>query len=188
MPSIDHDEIARLTEEYGGSWGVNHALRLLHLISLIAEGQEYDHEVVWLAAYLHDWGGYPAWQQPGVDHALRSRQVIQEYLAGKGLPADQLEKVLECIEFHHAGGEGRSLEAILLADADALDFMGMVGVWREAAMKPKDLRKAYESILNRREKLNKVIRLEKTKEIAAARLQETEMLLTAFQEETFGYF
>ncbi len=85
MEKIDKEEIVRLTEEYGGPWGINHTRRLLHLISIIGEGQEYNAEVVWVAAHLHDWGGYPKWAQTGVDHALRSRQVAEEFLAEKGL-------------------------------------------------------------------------------------------------------
>ena len=42
MSAIDKEEIARLTEEYGGTWGINHTRRLLHLIDHIGEGLEYD--------------------------------------------------------------------------------------------------------------------------------------------------
>jgi hypothetical protein len=34
MPALDKDEIARLTEQYGGEWGINHTRRLLHLVEL----------------------------------------------------------------------------------------------------------------------------------------------------------
>ena len=37
MSAIDKEGIARITEEYGGSWGINHTRRLLHLIDLIGE-------------------------------------------------------------------------------------------------------------------------------------------------------
>ena len=50
---IDNDEIARLTEEYGGAWGINHTRRLLKLISIIGEGLGYDEHTAWLAAHLH---------------------------------------------------------------------------------------------------------------------------------------
>ena len=58
---MDNDEIQRRTEEYGGEWGINHTRRILHLVSLIGEGRAHDSESVWLAAHLHDWGGYPKW-------------------------------------------------------------------------------------------------------------------------------
>jgi HD superfamily phosphodiesterase len=71
MDPKDRDEIVRLTEEYGGQWGINHTRRLLQLIAIIGEGLQYDQDVVWLAAHLHDWGAYGPWVQAGVDHAVR---------------------------------------------------------------------------------------------------------------------
>ncbi len=129
--NIDRDEIIRLTEEYDGPWGINHTRRLLHLIAVIGEGQSYDSEVVWVSAHLHDWGGYSPWAQAGVDHALRSKQVAETFLAERNYPEDFKARVLECIEFHHSGDPNRSIESILLSDADALDFLGVVGVMRD---------------------------------------------------------
>ena len=82
---LDRDEIAALTEEYGGAWGINHSRRLLHLVTLIRDDRDYDDEVVWLAAHLHDWGGYSQWAQSGVDHAVRSAEVAAGFLAPEGL-------------------------------------------------------------------------------------------------------
>ncbi len=76
---MDHDEIVRLTQEYGLDFGVKHTLRLLKLVELIGEGQDYNHEAIWLAAYLHDWGGYAPWPKPDVDHAVRSREVADQF-------------------------------------------------------------------------------------------------------------
>jgi hypothetical protein len=64
----------------------------------------------------------------------------------------------------------------------------VVGVLRDFSKKPGDLRKAYEVVLSRKEKLRLSICLEKSKAIAAKRLERMESLLTAFNEETFGYF
>ncbi len=30
-----------------------------------------------LAAYMHDWGAFPVYIQKGVEHAIRSRQVVE---------------------------------------------------------------------------------------------------------------
>lgn len=46
LMNIDQNEIARLTEEYGGQWGINHTRRLLQLISIISEGQQYNSDAV----------------------------------------------------------------------------------------------------------------------------------------------
>jgi uncharacterized protein len=161
---------------------------LLRLISTIGEGQEYDSDAVWLAAHLHDWGGYARWAQPGVDHALRSKQIAETFLAQQGYPRDLVELVLECIEHHHSGDPDRSIEAILLSDADALDFLGVVGVLRDFSKNPRDLRKGYEAAKKRREKLPQMLCLDKSKDMAAKRIAEMDEVLASFESDSFGYF
>jgi uncharacterized protein len=188
MADIDRDEIARLTEEYGGQWGINHARRLLHLISLIGEGQPYNQDAVWLAAHLHDWDAYQPWAERGVDHALRSKQVAETFLAERDCPEDLRGLVLECIEHHHHSDPGRSLEAILFYDADALDFLGVVGVLRDFSKNPRDLRKGYEATKKRRETLPATLCLEKSRELARSRIQIMDELLARFEADSGGYF
>jgi uncharacterized protein len=186
--AIDHAEITRLTEEYGGQWGINHTRRLLELVSLIGEGLSYDGEALWIAAHLHDWGAYSPWAEEGVDHALRSRQVAEDFLARRACP-EQLEAlVLECIEFHHTGGEQRSLEAILLREADILDFLGVVGVLRDFSKNARDLRKACTISRGRRDSLPGLLSLEKAKAIAVQRLQLMDEMLARFEVDSFGYY
>jgi uncharacterized protein len=186
--SVSISKIEDLTEEYGGQWGIDHTKRLLKIISIIDEGLTYDREAVTLAAYLHDWGAYPKWIEPGVDHAIRSRQVGEEFLIENGCEKDLMGLVLECIEYHHSATLNNSIEAILLSDADALDFLGAVGTLRDFSKNPKDLRKANETVKDRRNKLQKRLLLEKTREIASNRINFMDQLLRVFEEETFGYF
>ncbi|HSD84505.1 MAG TPA: HD domain-containing protein [Anaerolineae bacterium] len=186
--NIDQAEIARLTEEYGGAWGINHTRRLLQLIETIGEGLAFNSEALWLAAHLHDWGGYAPWAQKGIDHALRSRQVAEAFLKDRGCPDELKALVLECIELHHAGGSDRSLESILLRDADALDFLGVVGVLRDFSKNPRDLRQAYEETKRRRTQLPDLIHLEKARAIASVRVKQMDKLLAQFEAESFGCF
>ena len=188
MIGMDKEEIVRLTEEYGGEWAINHTRRLLHLVSLIAEGQEYNADAVWLAAHLHDWGGYARWARPGVSHAARSRQVAETFLAEKGYPEDLSELVLECIALHHSRDPGKSTEAILLSDADALDFLGVVGILRDFSKNPRDLKKGYETSKKRRETLFQMLCLDKSKTIAAKRMGEMDQVFAHFEADSFGYF
>lgn len=187
MP-FDRGEVAALTEEYGDAWGIEHTRRLLQLIALIDEGRDYDHEAVWLAAHLHDWGGYQAWATPGVDHALRSAEVAAEFLTARDYPEDRLVLVLEAIRTHHVGGPGRSLEAMLLSDADALDFLGVVGLLRMFSMAPRNLRAACEKARQRRERLPGSLSLASSRELAGPRLTEMDDVLAAFERETFGMY
>ncbi len=186
--AIDKEKIAALTEEYGGGWGINHTRRLLKLIETIGEGQEYDREAVWLACYLHDWGGYKPWIQEGVDHALRSKQVAGEYLEKAGIDPKQKERVLECIEYHHRATKDNSTEAALLFDADALDFLGAVGVLRRFSMTPRDLKKAFDAAKGQMEKLPGALIFDKSRAMAKERLPGMKALLETFEKETFGLY
>jgi uncharacterized protein len=188
MKTIDRDAIIRLTEEYGGRWGINHTRRLLQLIAIIGEGLTYDADVLWIAAHLHDWGAYPPWAIDGVDHALRSTQVAHMFLMEQDCPPDLIQPIVDCIGFHHQAGVHPRIEAILLRDADALDFLGVVGILRDFSKTPRDLRKAYEIVQRRRATLPHMLHLEQAKAIAADRIQRMDAVLAAFTDETFGNF
>jgi uncharacterized protein len=187
--NLDRNEIEHLTEEYGGQWGINHTRRLLELIAIIGEGQQYNSEAVWVAAHLHDWGAYPAWAQKDVDHAARSVQVAEAFLTERDCPEDLKALVSECIALHHTGERtNRSMESILLFDADVLDFLGVVGVLRDFSKNPKEMRKAFDTIQKRRAKLPGMIVLDKSKEIAALRLIQMDALLATFEQDSWGHF
>jgi uncharacterized protein len=185
---IDKDEIARLTEEYCGVWGINHTRRLLQLMAIIGQDLVVDSEALWVATHLHDWGAYSPWAQKDVDHALRSSQVAGPFLMERGYPEEKIALVTEIIALHHAGGADRSPEAILLRDADILDFLGVVGILRDFSKNPKDMRKAYEVIRQRRAKLPGMLALPAAQTIAAERVKEMDALLAQFEAESFGCF
>lgn len=188
MEAMNYPEIVSLTEKYVGSWGLNHARRILKMVEIIGKGQDYNKEVIWVAAHLHDWGAYSPWAKEGIDHAVRSRQVAGQILPLMGYPTEFIDQVLECIETHHTAGNHRCTEAILLSDADALDFLGIVGVLRDFAKKPKDLKTAFSTVKNRMTQLPTQLRLERSRAIAEVRLQEMSWLLERFEEETFRLY
>jgi len=185
---MDREEIARLTKDYGAGWGMGHAQRILRLTSIIADGLDYDREAIWIAAHMHDWGGWPHWAIPGIDHAVRSTTVAEEYLSQNDCPMELKNRVLECIEFHHGGDEHRSFESKLFTDADALDLLGAMGTIRIFSMNPRDLQGGYQAVEMWRIKCMNAIRLEGSKRIAARRLETMDQVLRMFEEESFGYF
>lgn len=185
---IDRDEIARLTEQYGGQWGIQHTRRLLELMRRIGAGLTHNAQAVWLAAHLHDWGGYPPWAQKDVDHVQRSMQVVEPFLEERGCPPQLKALVMECIALHHQPGADRSVEAILLRDADVLDFLGVVGALRDFSKNPRDMRRAYDQIKQRRQSLPTLLHLPASKAIAAERLRHMDRLLRDFEAESAGAF
>lgn len=185
---ISIDEIAKLTKEYGGEWGINHTKRLLKIISIIGEGIQYNNDALIISAYLHDWGAYTKWAVPDVDHAIRSKQVASRFLKEQKCEMDLMKLILECIEYHHSATNNNSIEARLLSDADALDFLGVVGTLRDFSKKPNNLRKAYETVEMRRNTLPKRLLIDKSREIAERRVRLMDELLIEFTHETFGIF
>jgi uncharacterized protein len=186
--NINRDELEHLTTDYGGAWGINHTRRLLQLIALIGEGHSYNADALWVAAHLHDWGAYGKWAQPGVDHALRSRQVAEAFLAERSYPPDETNLILDCIEFHHADNSTRCLEVQLLSDADVLDFLGVVGVLRDFSKNAKEMRQAYDISRKRRAKLPGMLCLARSKEVAVQRLADMDALFAKFEADAFGCF
>jgi len=126
--------------------------------------------------------------QPGIDHPLRSGEVGRDYLAQGGYPAAWVQEVVGCIETHHQCGLDRSLEAQLLSDADALVFLGVIGILRDFGKKPKALWDSDDTTRKRMAKLPGLLCLEKSRQIAAERLQEMEHVLQRFEQESFGCF
>ena len=134
--SFTLDDIVEMTLQDGENWAVAHARRLLKLIDEIGQGISYDSQALTLAVYLHDWGAFPRYAQKGVEHALRSRQVAEsEILPFMDLSPSHKELALEAIELHDYRDTrpANSNEALLLREADMLEFLGVVGMARDFA-------------------------------------------------------
>ena len=183
------DDAIQMTRQVGEDWAVAHAKRLLALIQQIGEGIPYDLQVLELAAYLHDWGGFPPYLQKNVEHAVRSRQVVEaEILPGLDLTPAQKETLLEAIELHDYRDERptTSNEALLLREADMLEFLGMIGVARDFGRGPRNLETCHRRILSRREDIQDRFTLPRAREIARVRLERMENCLQWLHEESFG--
>jgi uncharacterized protein len=183
------EDIVQMTLQHGEGWAVAHAQRLQALIHEIGVGLDYDPAALTLATYLHDWGAFPCYAQPGVDHALRSRQIAEaEILPRMDLPPGAQEIVLEAIELHDYRDQRptRSSEALLLREADMLEFLGMIGLAREFARGPKDVAACQRRILGRRAGVEGRFTLLRAREIAQARLEHMAQCLRWLEEESFG--
>jgi len=190
MNSLSISEIEKLTLEYGTGWAVAHVQRLLKLIDQIGVEMEYDRQALTWAVYLHDWGAFPKFAQPDCEHALRSKQIAEaEILPQIDLPFDVKAKIIEAIELHDYRDKRpvNSNEALLLREADFLDFLGAIGIAREFAKGPKDLGKSYQQILKRRDEIKDRFTIPQARVIAEERLSRMDEFLQALQEESFGY-
>jgi HD superfamily phosphodiesterase len=183
------DDIIQMTYDAGENWAVAHAKRLLELIKQIGADIPYDFHILELAAYLHDWGAFPKYIQKDVEHALRSRQVVERgILHYLDLTDEQKTILLETIELHDYRDprQPQSKEALLLREADMLEFLGMIGIAREFARGPKNVETCYKRILSRRYGIQGRFTLLRAQEIGQVRLERMEKSLQWLMEEGFG--
>lgn len=113
------------------SHDMTHINRVKSLCLEIREKEGGDPLVLQLAALLHDVGVIKEHEEGG-DHAVYSADIASEFLSKAGLGKELIEAVTNCIRTHRfsAGKSPETLEARILQDADRLDALGAVGIFR----------------------------------------------------------
>lgn len=126
-------ELESIVEGSGAhpAWGINHCLRVFNLAKELSQHLTLDHEVLYVAALLHDIGKYPCYALTNIDHPLRSKGIATNVLQRMSFDQKKLAKVLDAIESHMYYSEpGRCDEAVYLRDSDILDNLGNIGLIR----------------------------------------------------------
>lgn len=123
-------EIAKRRTKPHGCHGWDHVERVYELCCFIGEKEEGDLETIKIAALLHD----IARDKRG-DHAKNSADEAERILLALSFPRTKIPRIVDAIKTHRFSGKSkpRTLEAKILADADKLDAMGAVGIYRAAA-------------------------------------------------------
>lgn len=111
-----HPELIKLVGslKFRTSYGQNqllHSLETAHLAGLMAEELHADVRLARISGLLHDIGKAMSHENGG-PHALVGAEIARRY----GMPAP----VVNCIAAHHYEEEPQSVEAVLIAAADAL--------------------------------------------------------------------
>ncbi|MBC8027917.1 MAG: HD domain-containing protein [Steroidobacteraceae bacterium] len=114
------------------AWGASHSLRDYDLAKSLAaeDGVTLDDDVLFAAAYLHDVAAFAAFKKAGVDHQDQAANIIGDLLANTGFPPPKLDAVRGAIRTHMFARDPTGPEAIYLHDADALDWLGAIGIAR----------------------------------------------------------
>jgi uncharacterized protein len=177
-----------LTIEYGEGWGYPHVCRVLHLIEEIGASLSYNQNIILYASYLHDWGAFPRFHESGVDHALRSMQVAEEeILPHTTLSEPDRQAILDAIALHDYRDlrPATATESLLLREADMLDMLGVIGILREFAWGPNNLKTCYERVLARRNGITGKLTLPRAQIIAAERLERMDRVFAELTRESF---
>lgn len=122
------------------AWGASHARRDYALAKslAVADGVTLDDDVLFAASLLHDMSAFASWKVAGLDHSDAAAQKIDAVLGGTDFPHPKLEAVRAAIRTHMYYRDPVSAEAKYLHDADALDWLGAIGIARQTALVSKD--------------------------------------------------
>lgn len=179
---------ARPVDKFG------HQPRLYALAQRIGEGLEYDDDVLFAAAWMHDLGVFighrPADpQQLAIwNHVPYTVARSRELLAEWGFPVAKLDAVTAAIASHQPQDEPKHMEGILLRDADILEQLGAIGALRTLVKVGRDTRyPTFSSVLpvlqRAADELPSKLNLSAARHLAALRVQVLNAFIAAIQEE-----
>ncbi len=173
------------------AWGWTHSERDYQLAKDIAakEGLRIDLDVLFAAAFSHDMGAIGEFQKEGVDHAARSAELAEPLLREAGFPMAKWPAVRDSILGHmHDKASGSRPEAIVLHDADTLDFLGTVGVARRLSVtgEAPDYAGGLVRIRDFADNLPGRLVTATAKRMAAPRVAEMRQFLDQLNAETLG--
>jgi len=96
---------------------------------------DFDDDVLFASAYLHDIAAFAPWggDEPP-DHSDVGADVVGRILKDTGFPMSKLDAVRDAIRTHMYYRDPVGPEALYLHDADALDWLGAIGVARVMAL------------------------------------------------------
>ena len=171
-----------------------HQPRLYALARRIGEGMEFDDDILFAAAWMHDLGVFAGHRPSDPDllaawnHVPYTVARASDLLAGWGFPVAKLDAVAAAIATHQPQDEPRQIEGILLRDADILEQLGAIGALRALAKVGRDTRyPTFSSVLpvlrRAADELPSKLNLPLARHLAAPRVQVLRAFLAAIQEE-----
>jgi uncharacterized protein len=117
------------------AWGYVHSQRDYGLALQLAkaDGVTLDDDVLFAASWLHDMAAFAPYAKQSEDHSDTAADLVGGILAPTGFPMAKLAAVQAAIRTHMYYRDPQAPEAVYLHDADALDWLGAIGVARIVA-------------------------------------------------------
>jgi HD superfamily phosphodiesterase len=118
------------------AWGYSHSMRDYALARELAAADHVslDDDVLFAAAYLHDMAAFKPWEDEKLDHSDVAAGIVDTVLKDTGFPMPKIDAVRGAIRTHMYYRDPVGPEALYLHDADALDWLGAIGVARVMAL------------------------------------------------------
>lgn len=180
---------ARPIEKFG------HQPRLYALSRQVGAGHEYDDDIVFAAAWLHDLGVFIGHrpedpeQLAGWDNTAYAVARAPELLKDMGFPAAKVSAVVEAIRTHQVTAHPSTIEGVILRDADILEQLGAIGILRTVCKVGRDTRfatftAAAESLRKALATLPARIRLDTTRALAEPKIELLRAFLAGLEDES----
>jgi uncharacterized protein len=114
------------------AWGWQHSERDYNMAIALAKGDglRIDTDTLFAAAMLHDMAAFKPYIRPG-EHGFVAAEESKSVLQRAGFPMNKFSGVAAAMRGHmYYSVAGSRPEAIVLHDADSLDFLGAIGAVR----------------------------------------------------------
>jgi uncharacterized protein len=173
------------------AWGWQHSERDYLLALRIAKGDrlKIDTDALFAAAFLHDMAAFLPCQDKKMEHGECAATQARKMLEGTGFPMRKLAAVQQAERGHmFYSNPGSDPTAIVLHDADSLDFLGDIGAARILALtgaKAPSFAPAVKTLRGFLKDIPPRLITKTAKRIGAKRTAELKALLDNLQQETF---
>jgi len=123
-----------------------HQPRLYALTREVGQGFEYNDDVVYAAAWLHDLGVFTGHRPEDLeqlkkwDNTKYAMEQAPALLARFGFPSEKIPAVVEAIRTHQPAFTPQTIEGKILRDADILEQLGAIGILRTVCKVGRDTR------------------------------------------------
>jgi uncharacterized protein len=157
--------------------GFNHTERVLKMCNELGKHLNANLDILTISAFLHDIGRrYEINHKITRNHADISAQLALEFLTKTDLclAEKDIKSIIHCIKAHSYSNNIKpiTLEAKILHDADKLDALGAIGLYRTIAYTTSNggkIEQVIEHLENKIVKIYEMLLLDISKEIAEKR-------------------
>ena len=176
------------------AWGIAHSERNYHLSMILAEHEnlKVDQDVIFAAAFFHDIGAIEPFRKNDVEHSQLAVAIAEPILKSYGFPMQKWPKVKTAILGHmYYAKRPKDKEAIVLHDADALDFFGTIGIVRLVSITERhrwspSLAGAFTTLEKFKTEVTNALITHTAKKMALQRIAEMNQFLGSLNRETFN--
>ncbi len=173
------------------AWGWQHSERNYRIALQLAQGDglKVDDDVLFAAAFMHDMAAFQPCADTKMEHGDCAAIESEAVLRSAGFPMQKYAAVAAAERGHmYYRDPGTEPEAIVLHDADSLDFLGAIGAARMLSLtgsqKP-DFAPAVKSLRSFLKDIPPKLVTRTARTMAAARVAELQQFLDALDRETF---